>query len=834
FTRIEKECRQLAQQREHAVKRTRYLTNLVQDMHFALRMLRRRPGFAVLATVTIALGIGAATAIYSVVDAVMLRPLPFNDPGQLVAVWITEQKFRTDPTLTSWWDHIVVGSNDYTTMQAGAHALTDIALWGSSGSTLIAGTSAEQISTVKVSSTLLHTLRVRPVLGRGFLPGEDVLNGPHVTMISWEAWHDRWNSDSAVIGQSITLNTRNYTIVGVLPGGLRLDRSQPPVPVWLPALQDSSDIAAMHNRSYHMLARLVPGHTLKEANAEASRLFHASAASWGDAYHANGVAARVEQWQVDQTRGVRASLWILAAAVGLLLLIACANVATLMLGEAVRREPEIAARASLGAGPSRIARQLMTESLTIALLAAILGTAIGWAATHLLVSFAPARIPGLADVRLDLRVLAFAVTCAIVTGVIFGILPALMLLRRGIRTTVRIGAGQTTRGRGLLPYGVIAVEIALSLVLLVGCSLLGHSLLRLTAVDPGFGVNDLTVVGIAQQGVFWRDDNRERRYFNAALREVATIPGVVSATAASQAPFTGGGSSSPVKVDTKTYAGNETEGNSQQRAVMPGYFRTMGIPVLAGRAFDEQDREGGELSIIVTETEARRDWPNESPIGHRLFWQGKWRTVVGLVGDIKYSQLSRDAEPMVYIPFDQDVGANVIMIRTRGTVAGLDKAVTARLKPLDPAASVESVTPMTGMIGQSYAEERYRALLSSLFGALASVLAAVGIFGVISRTVARRTREAGIRLALGAPGPALTRLMMRDGMISAAIGLSTGLIGALGVSHLLAPYLFGVSKHDPLAFAGSVLLLALATLIATVPPARRASRVDPALVLRSE
>jgi predicted permease len=829
------ECRDLARQRHHAVRRHHYLVNLIQDVHFALRMLRRRPAFALLAIVTVALGVGAATAIYSVVDGVMLRPLPFNNPGQLVAVWITEQSFRHDATLSSWWDHIVVGTNDYTTVSAGARTLTDVALWGPDAQYLTVNGQTNEVFSIRATSTLLHTLRVQPVLGRGFLPGEDVLDGPRVAMISWEAWQSRWNGDSAMLGRSITLGTRQYTVVGVLPPGLRLDRTQPPAVVWLPALQDSSDIASKHNRSYHMLARLIPGYTMAQATVEASSLMHASAASWGDADHANGVAARVEQWQVDQTRDVRASLWILAAAVGLLLLIACANVATLMLGEAVRREPEIAARVSLGAGPSRVARQLITESLTIALLGALLGTAIGWAAMRLLVTLAPGKIPGLADVRLDLRVLAFTVACSIATGILFGLAPALMLMRRGTRAIVRVGQGQTLRSHGMIQHTVIAAEVALSLVLLAGCALLGHSLLRITEVNPGFRPDNLLVVGLDQRGAFWRDDDRQRRFFSAAMRDIAAIPGVMSVATASAAPFSGsGGSSSPVRVDTKTYVGNETEGNSQQRSISAGYFHTLGIPLLIGRAFDERDRDGSELTMIVSEAEARRDWPGQSPVGHRLFWQAQWRLIVGMVGDIKYNQLSRDAEPTVYVPFDQDVGANSLFVRVRNITPGLDSAIRRQVGPLDAAVSIDAIIPMTTAIGKSYAEERYRALLSSLFGVLAGVLAAVGIFGVISRTVARRMREAGIRLALGAPMPGLIGLMMRDGLISAGIGLGAGLVGALVVSHALKPYLFGVATMDPVALAAAIVLLGSATLVATIVPARRAARVDPAVVLRTE
>lgn len=833
LTRVAAECHQLARQREHAVNRTRYVTNLLQDIRFALRMLRRRPAFALLAIATIGLGIGAATAIYSVVDGVMLRPLPFSEPGNLVAVWITEQRFHDDPTLSSMWDHIPIGAEEYHALQD-ARSLRDVALWGKGSATLTTTRGVQEVSIVRATSNLLSMLHVRPVLGRGFLPGEDILDGPRVALLSWEAWQRTWNSDTALVGRSILLGTSNYTVVGILPRGLRMDRSEPIAPVWLPALRDSSDRAEQHNRSYRALARLAPGTTLSQATREASQLLLGAAIASRGAVRAKGVAGRVETWQVDQTRQVRASLWILFGAVVLLLLIACTNVAMLMIGEAVRRKPEVGARVALGAAPSRITRQLLTEGVTISLLGAVVGAAVAWGSVRMLVALAPSRIPGIDDVRIDLRVLGFAAVCALVTGLIFGVTPALVLLRRGANATIRVGAGQTPRGMRVLQSVMIATESALSLILLVGCTLLGRSLLRITTTDPGFQPKGLLVVGFSQLGVFWRDDDRQRRFYAAATRELAAIPGVESVSANSVVPFNGNSTSSPVKVDDRAYLPGESEGNSQQRIVLPDYFHTMGIPLLAGRAIDASDRQGAELSVVVSETEARRDWPHTTPIGHRLFWQGKWRTVIGIVGDIKYQKLSRDYEPTVYIPFDQEVSSGELVVRVRLGMPGIDAAIRSRLSPLDAAVTIESVKPMTELIGRSYAEERYRALLSSLFGLLAGALAAIGVFGVISRTVAQRAREMGIRLALGAPAIALTRLMMRDAAAGVVTGLGIGLAGSLFVAHLLTPYLFGVTAYDPLTFAAAVGLLSGALLLAILPPARQAGRVDPVTVLRTE
>lgn len=833
--RVTAECHQLAGQREQSVKRTRYVRNLVQDIHFALRMLRRRPAFAFLAIMTIGLGIGAATAIYSVVDGVMLRPLPFNESGKLVAIWVTEQRFHDDPTLFSWWDRIVLGQEEFEAVRQKTTTVHDVALWGRGVMTLTTDAGSERVPELRVTANLLNTLQVRPALGRAFLPGEDVLNGPHIAMISWESWQGRWHGDSSIIGRSIMADKTPYTVVGVLPRGLRMDRSAPIADIWEPALQDSSDMIVKHNRSYAALARLNAGVTVAQANADVSRAIAASATDARGPVKGKGIAARVEQWQVDQTRTVRASLWILLGAVMLLLLIACVNVATLMLGEAARREPEIAARAALGAAPSRIARQLLTESVAIALAGASVGVLLAIAGTRVLVAMAPAKIPGLDDVRIDWRVLAFTIACALATGILFGIVPTLVLLRKGRNVSVRIGTGQTARGARTLQHGLIAVEIALSLVLLVGCTLLGRSLERLTAVAPGFDAKGLVALKLTQDREFWRDDDRMQRYFTLSVRELAAIPGVTSVTASSGVPFTGNSSSSPVKSDVKEYGPEESGTNAQQRSIFANYFSVMHIPILAGRAFNDGDHQGSELVAIISEAEARRDWPSVAALGRRIFWQGKWRTIVGIVGDVKYEQLSRADEPTIYVPFAQYTNGNMTFaLRYSGDVAAMERPARERLRPLDAAVSVASATGVATLIGKSYGEERYRALLASLFGILAGALAAIGVFGVVSRAAARRTRESGIRIALGAPAAALTRMLLRETMVGVVLGLAIGIPAAFTGSRLLAPYLFGVTASDPLAFGIATVALIAGALLATLPPARRAAKVDPAVVLRSE
>ena len=482
--RARDECRHLAQQRGNTVRRTRYAVNLLQDIRFALRLLRQRPLFAVMAILPLALGIGAATTMYSVADSVLIRPLPFPDPDRLVAIWATEARWRDTPSGTPW-QSVVIGQQEYNALHDRARSLSQMAAWAQTGVTLSSGDHFEPLTAVRVTAGLFPLLGVRPALGRVFHPGEAVLNGPRIVLLSWETWQTHFGGDSGIVGRSIVLGyTAHYTIVGVLPPQLRLDRTGPPPALWLPAFTDSSDIPSQHNRSYRGLGRLAPGATAAQANAEVARILSDVKAEWKGS--ADGTSGRAATWQDDQTAAARPSILMLSGAVLLLLLIACVNVATLMLSEAVRRQPEIFARQALGATPARLARQLITESVAIAGVGAALGALAAWGGVRLLVGTAPGRIPGIVDAHVDGRVLLFTVACALVIGMGFGLLPALALLRWGKQSGVRIGAGQTARGAAVTQRALVAAEVALSLVMLVGCSLLGRSLVRLTAEDPGF------------------------------------------------------------------------------------------------------------------------------------------------------------------------------------------------------------------------------------------------------------------------------------------------------------------------------------------------------------
>lgn len=467
IAQVSAELQKLERQTDRGVRRTQWFAELQQDVRFALRMLTRRRSFAAIAIGTLALGIGAATAIYSVVDGVLLRPLPFEAPDRIAAVWITQPSLAKDPTISWLADGSPMGNEEYQALRRSATTFRDLAMWASGTSTLTTNEGTERVPVTQATSSMLPALRARVVLGRGFQEGDDVLNGPSVAMVSWEAWQSRYGGDSSIIGRSITLDGTARTVVGVLPPGLRIERTTEPAAFWYPALQDSSDLPQRHNRNYRALARLVPGATFAIASREAVPILRTVTGN-------TTLSARVEQWQRDQGRDARGPLLVLLGAVGLLLLIACVNVAILQLGEAAGRAREMAARAALGAGAARLVRQLLVESLVIAIVSAALGSALAWAMTRGLVAMAPERLPGIDTVGIDARVLAFTMACAVATGLLFGIVPAIVAGRTQATLVGRAGGGQTASGTRRLQRTLIAAQLGLSMVLLVEAALLGE------------------------------------------------------------------------------------------------------------------------------------------------------------------------------------------------------------------------------------------------------------------------------------------------------------------------------------------------------------------------
>ena len=827
MTRVMNECRIIGRRRERQMNRSRAVGEITRDIAFALRLLRRRRLFAALAIVTIALGIGAVTSIFSVVDGVLLRALPFNDPSRLVAVWIAQPSLKNDPVIARLALRTVLGAEEYTALRQQATAFKNLAIWGEGSAMLVGPTTTEQVRVVQASASLLDVLGEHVVLGRGFLPDENVLNGPKVALLSWENWISRYGGDSAILGRPVVFDDATYAIVGVLPRGLRLDRTTTPAPFWTPVLQRKYDQPEYHNRSFNAVARLEPNVTTTFAEAEAARLFRATS---GD----TAITARVVDWQYDQTESTREPLYILLAASGLLLLIGCVNVAMLMLGEASSRERELAARIAVGASRARIIRQLLAESMTLALAGAMVGALLAWTLTRTLVAMAPSRIPGIDTAGVDLRALLFATTCAALAGVMFGLTPALSIVRQSETNLLRVGTGQSARHGRRLQRWLVATEIALSFVLLFGAVLLARSLSRLSAVDPGFTADNLIAVKLIEPSAFRRDDSRRLAYYEDAVRRLRGLPGVTAASVGANLPFAGGASSSPVEVEGRDY-GSRRGPSTDQRSVVPDYFSTLGVPLRSGRFFTDADKRGSELVVILSDAAAKRDFPGEQAVGRRVRYQGQYRRIVGVVGDVRTTRLSRDAGPAIYTPLRQhEFGDLGIVIRSRADLSALVPSIRSTLNAIEQTVSVSSITPMPTLVARSYAEERYRTVIVAAFAALAAILATVGLYGVTVRAVARRTREIGIRVALGATPSRATSILMSDTLGGALVGLAFGVPLALLAAGRLSPYLFHIVPTDPLSFALVALLLVAVAVLASGLPARRASQSNPASVLKAD
>jgi len=800
------------------------MDTVLQDLRFAIRSLRRRRTFAAIAITTIALSIGAATSIYSVVDGVLFRSLPYHDARRLVAIWQTDSVRKKQAILAAYWDRTPLDYTDFITWRRKQTSFDGVGVWSGFGAMIPGARGPEQLIGTRVSPGLLEVLGIHPLIGRTFLPGEDVIGGPRVTMASYETWMSRYGGRRDVVGSFVRFDDTPYEIIGILPQGFTLERGKPGAPFWIPAGQRSGDVG-QHNRGFHAIGRLKAGVTLEQASNETRQLLNAN-----DPASSKGV--RIVDFVRDETREVRAPLLILLGAVGLLVLIACVNIATLLLGEAAARDIEMSARIALGATRGRIVRQLLTESLLLAGVGATIGVVLAWWGTKAIVALAPAKIPGILAAAVDGRVLVATLLMATMTGLLFGLAPALTLAESGPATLLR--STQTVRGHGRLQRVMIAVELALSVVLLVGAALLSRSLEKVSAVDPGFRRDHLLAVRLSIANP-WQDTTALRAFYTESMARLAAVPGVVAVTAASNVPFTGGSSSSPYLLTGEGDAERQAHKHEvQQRVIASNYFAAMGISVIAGRAFEAGDRSGATSVAIISEAAARRDFPNESAIGKRVNYQGEWREIVGVVRDVKVNQLSADDQPSIYTPISQRPNVLDLVVRTSGDPAAMAPTVRNVVQTAGPTVAITGVDVVESLIRASFGEERFRTALIALFGTIAAILAGVGMFGVTARAVARRTREVGIRVALGATSSSVIGMIVRGTLVGVLSGVVLGGLTAGLVSRVLAPYLFGVSTHDPVAYAGTFAFLAGVSLLATWLPARRAGRVEPAIVLRGE
>ena len=817
---------------------------LLRDLRYAMRNLRQRPGFTAIAVLTLALGIGATSAIFSVVNGVLLRPLPYQAAAELVL-------------LRGGWDghpDAALSEAEYWDYKERQRTLTGMGAYAGGSLTLTGSGAPERLDAGFVTADLLPVLGVAPVMGRGFLPEEDLPGRPAVTLLSDGLWRRRFGADPGVVGRIVRLDDEPVTVVGIMPPGFQLPSHFTGTGAELWSLLQLDPASNRGERGWHYLdvvGRRRSGVAPEAANREAAALMAAMKAEYPSEYQASfsGTASAVEAEVVGEAKP---AILVLLGAVALLLLIACANVASLLLARAEARQREIAVRSALGADRSRIVSQLLTESLLIALAGGALGLLLAEWGLRALVATAPASIPRLDAIAIDGLVLGFTLVVAIGTGVLFGLAPALHAVRPDLAASLIDGARGGTAGavRQRFRRGLVVGQIALALMLLTGSGLLVRSFLRLRAVDPGFDPQRVLTAQLEISPLRYERSDQVRAFYAELLRRIEQIPGVTSAGTARALPMTGqleigdwsflleGRFSSP-PLPSEWIA-------ADWQVTSPGYFETMRVPVLAGRGLEEADRTGGTPVMVINQTLAQKVWPAGNAVGQRVLLGGGdtdsvYRTVVGVVGDVRHRGLNADPRPEMYLPHQQfPAGTGTatrslyLVVRTSGDPLALTPALRAAVAGLDPDAPLSQVQTMEQALGSWAAERRLTMLIVTGFATVALLLGAVGIYGVMAHLVVQRTREIGIRIALGALPREILRLVLRQGAWLAGLGITAGVLGALAVTRLLAGLLFRTPPTDPVTFAGMALLLAAVATVASVVPALRATRVDPINALRAE
>ncbi|HEX2664854.1 MAG TPA: ABC transporter permease, partial [Candidatus Acidoferrum sp.] len=809
------------------------LETLVQDVHYGLRQLRRSPGFTAVAVLTLALGIGANTAIFSLVNGVLLQPLPYRSPDRLAMVW---EKSRDGSAQN-------VGYATYLDWKAQSKSFEQLAIYSSWQPVLQEGEPG-QLNGLRVTSNYFRTLGVHPEIGRDFLPEEDVPNANKVVMLSHSLWRRKFNSDPNVVGKTIDMNATQYIVAGVLPASYQSLMSQDPrggtVEIWRVLGYDVSQEWACRT-CHHLVAigRLRDGVSLTQANAEMDTISAALSKAHPKEYDDIGVILTPIREQLLGPSS--APLYILLGAVSFVLLVACANLANLLLARATNREREVAVRTALGAKRGRIIWQLLTENCLLGLLGAAAGLIPAYWTPKVLAIVGTGDLPRLNQVRLDWRVLLFAVGVALFTAIAAGLAPAYRLSKTSVHDFLKEGTRSSgnlasRRLRGLL----IVSEVALSLTLLISAGLLLRSLSRLLVVSPGFDPINVLSMQTSVLGQRFSDNNVVRQYFAGAVERLRALPGAQSAAAPSQIPLAGNMDKYGFHAEGKIHANPEEDLSAERYCITPGFLETMRIPLLRGRDISPADTATAPQVLLISETTARLMWPGEDPIGKRVKLgdvSKPWWTVIGVTGDVRHVGLDAVPDMQMYIPHQQwpySDSQMIFVIRTGGSAAAISSAAQHAIHSIDPTQPISRVAPLENYVGLSLQGRRFALILIAAFAAIALALSIVGIYGVTAYSVAQRTREIGIRVALGAGCRELLGLVLSQGMLLIICGVIAGVLSSFAFTRFLANMLFDVQPTDPLTFASVVLLLVAVSAGACFIPARRATRVDPMVALRYE
>jgi putative ABC transport system permease protein len=807
-------------------RRIEAMSDLLQDVRYGLRRLRKAPGFTLSVVAVLALGIGATTAIFSVIDAALLRPLPYPEPGRLVSVHDVQEESE-DPA--SFPEYLDWKGNSEVFADLGAYFTTTLALTGSG--------EPETLQAVRMSASVPRMLGAVPRVGRAFTAAEEVRGAERVVLLSERLWHRRFGGDPGVLGRTLTLGDQPYTVIGIIPPGRRSTlpaalAAARQFDVWVP-LQLDTEHAPRGIHFLEVLGRLRPGLDRTRAG-ERLASFATSLRESGETEHGIHLAP-LERLVIGDARPL---LVALAGAVGMVLLIACTNVANLLLARSAVRRREIAIRAALGAARGRLVRQLLVEHLLLALLGGGAGVLVAWAGVAGLRALGPTAMPRLAEATVDARLLGFALALSLMTGLLFGLLPAFQASRADLSEVMKEGARGSAGGpaRERLRSSLIVAEVALSFALLLGAGLLLRSLDRLLAVDKGFDAEGVLSGQVILPSSRYPEGHQQAAFFRDLRERVQALPGVQAVAGASSLPLAGGASGG-IAIEGRVLPPGARL-TAEKRIVTPGYFEVLRTPVLAGRAFTENDAAGRPAVVVVNQAFARRYFPGESPLGKRVDFS--WETtgmqeIVGVVGDVREQALHEPAGPAIYIPVAQrPADWGFLIVRTAGDPLALAPALRRTVASLDHDLPVAEVRPLEDVVAEALADRRLAMALFAVFSALSLALAALGLYAVISYSVAQRRQEIGIRMALGARAEQVVRSVLGQGLTLIATGVVCGALAALGLGRFLAGLVFGVGTADPVTFVSVALLLAATALLASLVPALRAAQVEPASVLRSE
>jgi putative ABC transport system permease protein len=783
-------------------------------------MLRRTPGFTLAALVTLALGIGANSAIFSVANGVLLQPLPYPNPDRLAMVWMDNSRI----SLREDW-HSYPAYADY---RSGNTTFEDLAIFNGTSRTITGAGEPERVRGAHSSANLFDVLGVRALHGRTYTAAEDQPGANNVVVLSHGLWQRRFGGRESALGTTIEMSGRPMQIIGVMPPGFAFPERQ--TEFWMPTGVTEQQRGSRGSLWLQVIGRMKPGVPLERAQADLARVNQDILAQF-PAQRGYGVYVA---GYTDQVVGrVRPAILVLAGAVGFVMLIACANVASLLLARAASREREVALRAALGAGRGRLVRQLLTESALLGVAGGLLGVALAWLGLRALLATAPADLPRLDAIVMDWRVLTFTVALSLVTSFVFGLAPAWQLARTDPGQTLKEGGrGASAAGR-TIRRALVVVEVALAVVLLVGAGLMIRSFDRLQRTDLGFRPDGVLTARVTLYGERYRDAARVADFYQQLFERVRAQPGIAGAAGIGTVFLTATPNSTNFSIEGRPDFPLEERIEVPVDAATPDYFRLMEIPLRRGRFFDARDAAGAPPAVLINETMARMFWKDEDPVGRRIKYgtvasQGPWMTIIGVVADTRRTGYDAVVRPETYLPHAQSPdGALMLLVRTTGDPAGAAPALRAAVRELDPALAVQGVQPLASILVEMTAQRRLNTILLSVFGVVAALLAAVGIYGLIAYSVSQRTRELGVRIALGASAGRVMRLVAGEGLLLAAAGVVLGLGAALLLGRSMSTMLYGVTASDPLTFAAIAAVAASTAVAASILPALRAVRIDP-------